>query len=796
MRPAPAQQAGSGVRQAPAQQAGSGVRQAPAKQAGKPASGKKATGKSAPVRRPAPRPARRPTAQRPRPATRPAPAPAPAKPAAPPRTKGGSRELRRFDDLGWKVKEQRGAQGVAVDVGAEVLCVTRFEKDYAAAKDEAHPTLVIARDPHALRSLEAFSLDYGLPALERWPATEVLRGTHGSLAIPSQIGLMEFPATHVLSGAIEKIRREARRQHRDVAVTLPTFFPTELDRRVRQVVAPRRKGGFQGVQGPVAAAYFYLAPALEGVKDDTPLPSWARQALEAGEVLVLDWGASGLEYGLVAAKKTKTGTELRLELAGVWPSLGGHRLTLEIFQGLKAMLIDKVVEAGPSDELVPRPLFDKARARAGDVPRPPGYDEAFEVLDFLGSGPLPPHEHARRETLRNLVFPTVWRYPLGGEPAGFAPYRKLAIQHFKALWAGAERLKRLMLSAPYKHLTRKTIAWNLEALDSPFAGEVYEPALNVPVKPFLDTVEARLASAVQHLSERLHAAGRKRVPVAYAGMQAASVLLDDALLGERAPELCQSLAPPSSDPLELKSVVNRGAALLNRDRKTVDLGPPVDVLPFNITIADCLGNVPVFDAGPIDELAVFQRRIQVEQGFPRFEFYLYESEDRTVQGTWGAIDFQKPFEFTERDRVFAVDPRYGFGRELPLLGAMRKDKGANLHKAFFDRSTPGHDDGRIDFRGFAPQDSPKARNFLHFLEYGLLGEFHRKVCLLEREFKAPPRRFDYIWQRYYLSRSQELIVVREWWAPRDGKLVLNRTLHTCQGQTESNTILGLDWGTY
>ncbi|MCA8925410.1 MAG: hypothetical protein KDD82_26610, partial [Planctomycetes bacterium] len=714
----------------------------------------------------------------------------------PPRTKGGSRELRRFADLGWKVSDQRGAKTIAVDVGAEVMCVTRFEGNYAAAKDEAHPTLVVARDPHALRSLEPFSLDYGLPALERWPAAEVLRGTHGSLSIPSQIGLIEFPATHVLSGAIDKMRQEGKRQHRDLAVTLPTFFPTELDRRVRQVVSPRRKGGFPGVQGPVAAAYFYLAPALDLVKDETPLASWSRKALDAGEVLILDWGASGLEYGLVAARSNSSGTELRLVLAGVWPSLGGHRLTLEIFQGLKRMLIDKIVEAGPSDELVPGPLYTKARARAGEIPRPPGYEEAFEVLQYLGNGPLPSHEAARREELRNLVFPTIWRYAPGTEPRGFAPYRKLAIQHFKALWSGAERLKRLMLSAPQKHLTRKTIAWNLEALDSPFSGEIYEAALNYPVEPFLDQLTQRLHDAATHIHGRLRSAGRDQVPVAYAGMQAASALLDDALLGPNAPAFCKTLAPPSSDPLELKSVVNRGAALLNRDRKVVDLGPPVDVLPFNVLIADCLGNVLVFAAGPIDELVVFQRRIRVEQGFPRFEFYLYESEDATVRGTWGAIDFQKPFEFTERDRVFAVDPRYGFGRELPLLGALRPDKGANLHKHFFDRSTPGHDGGLIDFRQFAPKDHPTTRNFLHFLEYGLQSEFHRKVCLLEREFKAPPRRFDYIWQRYYLSRSQELIVVREWWAPREGKLVLNRTLHTCHGQTESNTILGLDWGTY
>ena len=61
---------------------------------------------------------------------------------------------------------------------------------------------------------------------------------------------------------------------------------------------------------------------------------------------------------------------------------------------------------------------------------------------------------------------------------------------------------------------------------------------------------------------------------------------------------------------------------------------------------------------------------------------------------------------------------------------------------------------------YAPR-TDVARRFLHFLENGLQGEFYRKVFLLEKEFSKPPKRFDYIYQRYYLSRSQELLVFND-----------------------------------
>ena len=371
------------------------------------------------------------------------------------------------------------------------------------------------------------------------------------------------------------------------------------------------------------------------------------------------------------------------------------------------------------------------------------------------------------------------------------------------LWKVAERLKRLILSDPPKYHARGAVAWNLERLaDSPYCSELDFRSLEYPVSGFLERVQRSLDACLRHIDRRLHYRKITRVHVGLTGMQAATPLLLDALEHRADSDESRSLrdaavCPSSSDPLELKSVVNRGASLLARDKRHVDFGPPSDVLPFNVQIADCLGNVPIFSAGPIDELAVFQRRLQVEGGFPQFEFYIYDSEDGTQSGAWGAIDFSKPFDFTERDRVFAVDPRYGFGAELPKLRDLKGDGGKELSQRFFDRSTRGHQDGHISMRSYAPRQSGEARRLLHFLEYGLSDEFHRKVYLLEREFQPPPKRFDYVYQRYYLSRSQELLVVREWWAPAEGgKLMRNKTLHTCQGTTEANAILGLEWGTY
>jgi hypothetical protein len=624
--------------------------------------------------------------------------------------------------------------------------------------------------------------------------------------LPSQIGLVEFPAEHVLSGLVGKVREERKKQPKQLVLSLPTFLPSDRDQRIRENVSPRRKGGFVGVSSSMAAAYFYLNPALEDLGGQTQhsLRRWAYSARNRQQVLILDWGASGLEYGLAevrrAGKASKKETELRLLLAGVWPSLGGHRLTLGIARELRQLLIDRILEAGPADDLVPLPLLKKGSQQ---VPRPPGYEEAFARLIAMGQHELPPHREAERERLRDQLFPTAWRYPRGDEPKGFAPYRRMAITHFKVLWKVAERLKRLVLSDPPKYRARGTVPWNLERLgDSPYCGELDFRSLEYPVEPFLQRVESSLDAALAHIDRRLHIRRLGRVHIGLTGMQAATPLLSEAIELRARSDEAKALkdaqtCPHSSDPLELKSVVNRGAALLARDKRKIDFGPPTDVLPFNVQIADCLGNVPIFSAGPIDELVVFQRRIRVEDGFPQFEFYIYDSEDGTQSGSWGAIDFHKPFDFTEHDRVFAVDPRYGFGAELPKLRDLKGDDGKGLSTRFFDRSTRGRTDGHISMRSYAPRKSPEARRLLHFLEYGLSAEFHRKVYLLEREFQPPPMRFDYVYQRYYLSRSQELLVVREWWAPAEGgKLMRNKTLHTCQGTTEANAILGLQWGTY
>ncbi|MBX3470190.1 MAG: hypothetical protein KF878_25230 [Planctomycetes bacterium] len=729
------------------------------------------------------------------------------------------KRLRRFEDLGWRCAEPREGdashRAIAVDVGVEGLCVTSFDGRLDRAREQAQPTMAMVTDPHAFRSMAPASLEYGLPALLRWPSERVLRGTDGTILVASQIGLVPFPADHVLSAMLLKVRAERRKEPKELVLTLPTFLPSDRDEAVRAAAAPWKKSAFRGVPGVVGAAYFYLAPALDRVGGDQELPRWSREALAAGRVLLLDWGASGLEYGLVTARggsssstsSSSSGsggatTELRTLLAGTWPSLGGHRLTASIMVELKALLARRVLAAGPSDGLLSRALIAHGEKLLGRVPFPVGYEEAFRRLERLGEGELPAHEEEERRRLENILFPTAWRFGPGQEPPGYAPYRKLAVGHFKALWDEAEKIKRMIFSDPAKYRQRRTITWNLETLDSPFVSHLEERQVPYPVEPFLARVEAGLQACLQHIDRRLAARGvRAPVHVAFLGMQSCSPLLPDATRAHGATPAARALqgakvCPTSSDPLEQKGVTNRGAALLNRDRRQLDFGPTTDVLPFSVQIADCLGNVEIFHAGPIDELVVFQRRFRVEGGQPQLEFYIYESEDGTQRGTWGAIDFHRPFEFTERDRVFGVDPRYGFGGEVPRLSDLRADGGAELGQRFHDR-TQGALDGTISFRAFAPRESEEARRLLHFLEHGLTGEFHRKVYLLEREFAPPPRRFDHVYQRYYLSRSQELIVVREWWSPLEGdRLVRHKTLHTCQGTTTASAILGLEWGTF
>lgn len=721
---------------------------------------------------------------------------------------GGStkKRLQSFADLGWKVtdpQEPTSLKVVAVDLGTEGTVVTGFEGSFNRPKDLALPTMVVVTDAHAFRSLERDSLELGLKAWEKWPSERVLRGTNGTLRVASQIGLVDFPADHVLAGLLKRIRDDRRKSPKELVLTLPFFLPSDRDEAIRAQVAPNKKGAFRGVPGPIATAYFYVAPGLDSVSSKDPLPAWSREALESGRMLLLDWGATGLQYALVTVRPglEDVPTELRLVVAGTWPSLGGHRLTLSIVNDLKELLAEKIVAAGPSDGLLSRALIATGEKLEDRVPQPPGYEDAFRRLKLLGAGPLPPHEDDERKRLRNIIFPIAWRFGRGEEPVGYAPYRKLAVRHFKHLWDEAERIKRMAFSDPGKYRQRGSIPWNLEQLDSPFCSHLEEEQVAYPVERFLSRLEKGLGQCLAHVDRRLSARMlRAPVHVAFSGMQACSPLLPAAVLAHGArPEARAlsrpSLAPVSSDPLEMRALVNRGAALLNRDKRRLDFGPSMDVLPFSIQIADCLGNIPIFSAGVIDELSVFQRRFRVEGGHPHLEFLIYESEDGTRRGSWGAVDFSRPFEFGERDRVFAVDPRYGFGGELPKLVDLKGDKGAELAAKYFDRGTANHQDGLINFRAYAPREGEEARRLLHFLEYGLQSEFHRKVYLLEREFSPPPRRFDFIYQRYYLSRAQELIVVREWWAPWEGdRLMRHKTLHTCQGTTTADAILGLEWG--
>src|SRR5207237_7603058 len=65
----------------------------------------------------------------------------------------------------------------------------------------------------------------------------------------------------------------------------------------------------------------------------------------------------------------------------------------------------------------------------------------------------------------------------------------------------------------------------------------------------------------------------------------------------------------------------------------------------------------------------------------------YESADGSRQGSWGAIDFGKPEQFTREDATVKVDNRFDFGKsgaELPRFRNWQKNV-ANLKKCF-DRS--------------------------------------------------------------------------------------------------------------
>ncbi len=754
----------------------------------------------------------------------------PAPPEPPVRAK-------RFADLGWSGGvDDRAATYVALDVGLENVCGSTFERGHDEPTSVFMPTCVKAGDPHAFRTLERSSFDTGTHALAFWPSDRVLRGYNGGLRLSSQIGLVDFPADHALSGLVAKVAEARSKDAQELILTLPTFLPLDRVQRIRETVAHKTKLKLYGTEIPgyCAAAYFYLYPSLGGPRvrsKAAKLTEWSDPALKEGRVLVWDWGASGLNYGLVAVEGKEGRTDLRQLTAGSWPSLGGHRLTLSIFLDLKVQLTDLILARGPADL---RLRHDQTRK--GEAFRPPGYDTCFEPISKALCERQPRSPEAMR--LRNTLFPTQWVFGqtadgVGEQPEGYAPLRKVAIAHFKKLWQQAETIKKAILSDPEKHVTQ-TLTWDVSALDSPFVAHLDMGEVIYDAKPFLRRLHGNLLKAFRSADEAVAdtTRGRPVTRFAFMGMQGASRMLSDTLTqfasggaGSKPKAFVKAnIAPCAEAPIELRSIANRGAVLLRRDQEKVRIAPTTDMLSFGIRICDAVGDIEIFRPGPVDELRLFQRRLHVDEGAPHYEIFAYESADAWVQGAWGVIDFFKPQEFTAEDRKVKVDERFKFGKTGTELPVVRKwQKNTAYIKKCFDRVEPPSLDGKISLRHWIPHDEPDALRLMSFIESELVTTFRKKVYLLEREFDPPPPRHDYVYQRYYLSRSQELIVVREWWAPPPGdrgrpvipgarkpgeppketpaaepappgKLIRHKTLHIFIGSAEAKNILGIDWG--
>jgi hypothetical protein len=738
---------------------------------------------------------------------------------------------KKFADLGWSGgPDEKATSYVALDVGLESVCGTTFERGHDEPSSTFMPTCVKAGDPHAFRTLERSSFEIGTHALAFWPQDRVLRGYNGSLRLSSQIGLVDFPADHALAGLIAKVAEAKARDGQELILMLPTFLPLDRVQRIRETVAQKTKLKLYPNEIPsyCAAAYFYLYPALGGPRiraKAAQLTEWSDAVLKEGRLLVWDWGASGLNYGLIDVSGKEGKTELRQLTAGSWPSLGGHRLTLAIFQDLKLQLTDLILEQGPADL---RLRHDKLRK--GDVFRPPLYDRCFEPVSKALCLRQPRSSEARR--LRNALFPTQWVFDEGDQPEGYAPLRKVAIGHFKQLWAQAESIKKAILADPEKHATQ-SVPWDLGALDSPFIAHLKKDKEKsvYDARPFLRRLHGNLLKALRSADEAVNEATRGRPVTRFAlmGMQGGSKILADTLVqfasggaGQQPRAFKKAhVAPCGEAPIELRAISNRGAALLRRDEAKVRIAPTTDMLPFAIRVCDAVGDIEIFRPGPVDELRVFQRRLHVDEGAPHYEFFAYESGCGSVQGAWGVIDFLEPEEFTVDDRTVKVDERFKFGKTGTELPVFRKwQKNTAYIKKCFDRVPPVALDGKISLRHWIPHDEPDALRLMAFIESELVSTFRKKVYLLEREFDPPPPRHDFVYQRYYLSRSQELIVVREWWAPpagdrgrpvipgapkkepppseapAPGRLVRHKTLHVFIGSAEAKNILGMDWGAH
>ncbi|MDF1660280.1 MAG: hypothetical protein P1V97_00810, partial [Planctomycetota bacterium] len=207
-----------------------------------------------------------------------------------------------FVELGWKAgKDDLATDVLAMDLGTQMICLTTYQGSHEKTGNVVQPTALIVEDAHAFRSLEPFSLEFGSKAFGAWPADRVLRGTQGRLLIDSQIGLVNFPVDHALSAIVAKARHSHSKTERQLVLSLPTFLPQLRRQAIRDKVASYRRGSYQGAPGALAAAYFYLVPGLHDASGD--MAQWARSVLRDDYLLVIDWGASGLEYGLVSVDK-------------------------------------------------------------------------------------------------------------------------------------------------------------------------------------------------------------------------------------------------------------------------------------------------------------------------------------------------------------------------------------------------------------------------------------------------------------------------------------------------------------
>ena len=114
--------------------------------------------------------------------------------------------------------------------------------------------------------------------------------------------------------------------------------------------------------------------------------------------------------------------------------------------------VDAILLQGPSEELRPRRLMKK-----GLVPRPPEYERAFEVLRFLGAGPLPAHEESERR--RDGAIPGSMHLPYGQLAASCdasGPLRRLGRDGCLVLYCAVGERSTLAVEIAAEHGVRNT----------------------------------------------------------------------------------------------------------------------------------------------------------------------------------------------------------------------------------------------------------------------------------------------------------------------------------------------------